>query len=257
MTTSRVMTIPIASIRPAKSNRPLSAEHVRDLAESFSTTTFATAIVVRPIPDDGEYKWEPVAGFHRIEAAKRTEQKELHAIVVEDATDLQLELIQIDENILRREFTPAQEARAMARRKAIYQEQTPGARRGGDRRSKSQVGRMKSFAKATAAATGRSITAINRSVARGDRISAEVLKQVQGTPLESGHFLDRLAKLSPDEQKQLIADGLATTKGPSKDRDQTDVEKDLTRLRRCWDQVCAAAREKFREEITASAPKKK
>lgn len=256
MTTSRVMTIPIAAIKPMKPNRPLSTMHVRDLAESFTTTTFATAVVVRPIPDDGEYKWEPIAGFHRIEAAKRAEQKELHAIVVEGATDLQLELIQIDENILRREFTPVQEAKAMARRKAIYREQTPGARRGGDRRSKSQVGRMKSFAKATAAATGRSITAINRSVARGDRISAEVLKQVQGTPLESGHFLDRLAKLSPDEQKQLIADELAKAKGAPKNGDQDDVEKDLTRLRRCWAQTCVAARDKFREEITASSSKK-
>lgn len=252
---SRVMTIAVSAIKPTRANRPVSRTHVRHLTESFTTTTFASAVVLRPITDDEKYQWEVVAGFHRIEGAKLAEQKEIHAVIIEDATPQQLEIIQLDENLRHRQLTPVQEAKAMARRKAIYQEINPAARRGGDRRSKIQVGSLKSFAKATAAATGRSVTAVNRAVARGDRISAEVLKQLQGTPLETGHFMDRLAKLSPDQQKGLVADELAKAKDASDEDGQDAVEKDLSRLRRCWAQACPEAQKKFLNEITASAKK--
>jgi hypothetical protein len=197
--TSRVATIELAGVRPTKSNRPLSANHVRDLAESFAAGTFATAVIVRPLLTDPQYQFETVACFHRLEAARSTGQTSIHAIVVEDATDAQLELIQLDENLLHRSLTPAQEARAMMRKKVLYQELAPNSRRGGDRKSKDQIGRVAdSFAEATAAATGRSITAINRAAHRGERITPEVLSEVQNTVLETGGFLDRLAKVAPD-----------------------------------------------------------
>lgn len=249
-----VKTIKIDAIKPIKPNRTLSATHVRDLVESFGATAFATAVVVRPISEEGQYSWAPIAGFHRIEAARRSDQTEMHAIVVEDASDLQIELIELDENLLHRPLTPAQEASAMARRKAIYQILNPTSRRGGDRRSKGQIGSLKSFAKATAAATGRSVTAVNRAVVRGDNISAEALKLVQGTPIETGQFLDRLARVSPIEQKQFVTDQLAKADEPPKP--EPDVEGDLVRLRRCWSQSCAEARKKFYNEVTDGLVKK-
>lgn len=253
--TSTVKTIEIAEIEPTKPNRPLSVTHVRDLEQSFGTTAFATAIVVRPITDDSEYKWCVVAGFHRIEAAKHAGKKDVHAIIIEEASDFQLELIEIDENLLHRALTPAQEARAMARRKFLYQQAEPTARRGGDRKSKNRVASLKSFARATAAATGRSATAVNRAVNRGDKISPEALKLVQGTALETGQFLDQLTKLPPDEQKALIASELTGAKAGT-DTNQGGVEKDLKRLRQCWAQACAEARQKFLNEITHSVTKK-
>jgi ParB family chromosome partitioning protein len=147
---TRAQTLKIADIQPAKPNRALSTAHVKDLVESFGATAFASAVVVRPTSQAGEHAWTVVAGFHRVEAARNSGQTEVHAIVVENATDLQLELIQIDENILHRPLTAVQEARALARRKEIYQTLNPATKRGGDRRSNTQHGSLKSFAKATA-----------------------------------------------------------------------------------------------------------
>jgi ParB family chromosome partitioning protein len=250
--TSRIATIEVAEIRPDRGNRPLSSTHVRDLATSFGHTTFATAVVVRPLPDDDKYRWEPVAGFHRIEAARQSGQTQVHAIVIEDANDVQLELIRLHENLLHRPLTPVQEAKAMARTRDIYQMLTPGTRRGGDRRAKTQNAPL-SFADATAAATGRSKSAINRAAARGDQIASDVLNTVQSTALDSGAFLDKLAKVSPIEQRQIVADEL--------DKDDStevapDIDGDLAKLRRAWAQACAEARKQFLNEVAYSKAKK-
>lgn len=156
--TSRAATINVSEIRPSRGNRPLSATHVNHLDTSFGHTTTATALVVKPIVDGGTFKWELVAGFHRFAAILKSGQIEIHVIIVENATDVQLELIRLHENMLHRALTPSQEAKAMARTREIYQMLTPSAKRGGDRRSKTQVGST-SFADKTAAATGRSKTA--------------------------------------------------------------------------------------------------
>jgi ParB-like nuclease domain len=255
MATSSVKTIELKSIKPTKPNRVLSSTHVRDLAASYGATALASAVVVYPNTDGGEYSWVPIAGFHRIEAAKQSGQILVHAIVVEQASDLQLELIQIDENLLHRALTPAQEARAMARRKFIYQELNPSTRRGGDRRSsKAQVGSKKSFASATASATGRSTTAVNRAVTRGDKIADEVLAMVQGTPIETGGLLDRLAKIPADEQEKVVADELAKASEPP--QTVSDVDGDLAKLRRAWAQACPEARKLFVAEVNTSKNKK-
>ncbi|WP_298280526.1 ParB N-terminal domain-containing protein [uncultured Bradyrhizobium sp.] len=251
---TRAQTLKIADIEPAKPNRALSTGHVKDLVESFGATAFASAVVVRPTSQSGEHAWTVVAGFHRVEAARNSGQAEVHAIVVENATDLQLELIQIDENILHWPLTEVQEARALARRKEIYQQLNPATKRGGDRRSNTRAGSLKSFAKATAAATGRSVTAINRAVARADNISESALKMVQGTPIETGSFLDRLAKVPVPEQEAFVANAMAN---PEPTNSGVDVQADLARLRRCWSQSCAEARKIFLAEIGGSLSEKK
>jgi ParB family transcriptional regulator, chromosome partitioning protein len=249
--TTRVQTLKIAEIKESKPTRSVSALHVKDLVASLGSSGFATTIVVRPIVDGGEYKWIVVAGFHRLEAARNAGQIEIHAVIVDDASEIELALIEIDENFLRRPLTKAQEARTLARRKEIYQQLNPAARRGGDRRSpNAQHGSLKSFAAATAAATGRSVTAVNRAVARADKITDNALKLVQGSPIDSGSFLDRLAKLPPAKQESVVAEALAKTNEQPKT--QIDVESDLARLRRCWSQSCADARKKFLAEIGAT-----
>lgn len=253
---SRIATIDVAAIRPDKGNRPLSTKHVRDLATSFGHTTFATAVVVRPTSGEGaaQYQWEAVAGYHRIEAVRQSGQTQVHAIVVEDGTEVQFELIRLHENLLHRPLTPVQEAKAMSRTRDIYQMLTPGSGRGGDRKAaKAQVGPL-AFADATAAATGRSKSAINRAAARGDQIASDVLNQVQGTGLDAGAFLDKLAKVSPVEQRKLVASELE--KGDIPAEAGPDIDGDLAKLRRAWSQACAEARKQFLSEVTNGKTKK-
>lgn len=84
----------------------------------------------------------------------------------------------------------------------------PDARRGGNPRTKAQVEPL-SHADAIAQATGRSKTTVNQVVARWKRITPDVRKLAEGTALETGSLLDRLAKLPDEEQRKLITDGLA------------------------------------------------
>jgi hypothetical protein len=245
--TSRAATINVSEIRPSGGNRPLLASHVNNLDTSFGHTTVATALVVTPIVDV-TFKWEIVAGFHRFAAILKSEQVEIHVIIVEDATEVQLELIRLHENLLHRPLSPSQEAKAMARTREIYQMLAPSAKRGGDRRSKAQIG-SKSFADKTAAATGRSKTAINRAASRGEQVASDVLKTIEGTALDSGAFLDKLAKVSPVDQRKLVADELAPKDRPTEVR--RDVEGDIVRLRRAWTQACSEARERFLAEVTS------
>jgi ParB family chromosome partitioning protein len=177
---------------------------------------------------------------------------EINAVIVEDATPDQIELARIDENLLHRPLTPSAEAKALLRRKQIFQKIFPQAKRGGDRRSiasKSQVGRPKNFAAATAAATGRSERSINRATARGENIADSVLSKVSGSKLDNGAFLDELAVLGPDEQEQMVEERMALTDGPEALTSEAAIQNDLRRLNAAWAAASAQARARFISQI--------
>jgi hypothetical protein len=77
-----------------------------------------------------------------------------------DGDALHAELAEIDENLIRANLTPAQEAQAIDRRKAIYVEMHPETQNGGDRRGPDRkVCELKNadrFTEATHKATGKS-----------------------------------------------------------------------------------------------------
>lgn len=76
---------------------------------------------------------------------------------------------------------------------------------------------------------------------------------VQGTPIETGGLLDRLAKIPVDEQKTVVADELAKASDPPKT--VPDVDGDLAKLRRAWTQACPEARKLFVAEVNTSKNK--
>ena len=66
------------------------------------------------------------------------------------------ELAEIDENLIRSQFTPAQEASAIFRRKAIYEELHPDTRHGANQHTRGDCNlQTPSFVEATASATGK------------------------------------------------------------------------------------------------------
>jgi ParB family transcriptional regulator, chromosome partitioning protein len=111
--------------------------------------------------------------------------------------DLLFELTEIDENISRANLSTAEQAIAVARRKAIYEELHPGtshrapgvSRQIGDTRERSENER---FTAATAVATGKAERNIQRAAARGEAFGDD-LGAVTGTSLDKGVERDALA----------------------------------------------------------------
>lgn len=113
---------------------------------------------------------------------------------------------EIDENLARAELTPAQTAEHTARRKELWERKAAGTTRSTSLKDGRSAGpqHARGFAAETAQSIGRSKQDINRAVARGEKIAPDVLKAVQGTKLDTGTALDRLARLPVQEQRKAV-----------------------------------------------------
>src|SRR5262245_3297339 len=100
------------------------------LTESMSAVGLLYPIHVRW--EGGHYKL--ISGYHRLKAAKQLKWDAIPAyIFTGDA--LEAELIEIDENLIRKELTAAERSQHLARRKEIYEAAHPETKHGGDRKS--------------------------------------------------------------------------------------------------------------------------
>jgi ParB family chromosome partitioning protein len=100
----------------------------------------------------------------------------------------------------------AQEASAIFRRKAIYEELHPETKAGTAGATSRWGGKddaTANFAAATADATGKAERTVRLAAARGEALGDD-LGAVTGTSLDKGVELDALAKLPKDERKGLI-----------------------------------------------------
>ena len=202
------MIIPLELIVPADYARPISEVAVESLMQSIERLGLLQPIIVvaakinRGALCDG---WRIVAGHHRVEAHRRLGRNSIEATVMANASPLETELIEIDENLCRAELTPAQRAAAIKRRKQIWEALHPSSNSGtSDSTIHETAGRPKSFAAETAAVSGMTKQAINRQVARAEALGDD-LAAVAGTSLDKGVELDALKALPVAERKALIA----------------------------------------------------
>lgn len=113
-------------------------------------------------------------------------------------------LTEIDENLIRRDLTPAQRAKLVAKRKAAYEAVHPETGRPGARSHHyRQNGGNASFAKDTAIKSGKPLRSIERDITRGRKLGPD-LDRVAGTSLDKGAELDALAALSPESRAPII-----------------------------------------------------
>lgn len=200
--------VDIAACRPSPAARPIKPMHVEMLARSIRDLGLLQPIVVRKI--DGGFEVE--AGLHRLEAFRALGRKAIPAIVRDD-DDLRAELALIDENLIRNDYSPAERASAIARRKAIYEALHPATKHGGARQqegSSRQIGDLSEenserFTEATAKAVGQSERSIQREAARGEAIGEAALAKVARTSLDKGEELDALAKLKKEAPEKCDA----------------------------------------------------
>jgi len=178
--------------------RQLVAEKVQELAESIKELGLLQPIVVTKDK-------KLIAGFHRLEACKLLGWQEIYCIIRE-YDELEAELAEIDENLIRAELTVLERAEHLRRRKEIYEAKHPEARRpqGGRRPKNSEI--ISPFSEATATKLGVSPRTIQQEVQIAEKLADDVKEAIRGTPLEdSKKDLLELARKSQEEQKKTVA----------------------------------------------------
>ncbi|MFT9018004.1 ParB/RepB/Spo0J family partition protein [Acetobacter malorum] len=161
---SAVVSIPLADIDVGERLRGVDDDAAAVIAASMQEQGQRTPIEVRKVGK----RYRLIAGAHRMRALALAGIDTAFAVIVK-ADDLQAQLLEIDENICRRELSPLDKATFLARRKEVYEELHPETKHGGDRKSDqvdSLVHLIPSFTEATAQKLGFDARSIRRSVAR-------------------------------------------------------------------------------------------
>jgi ParB-like chromosome segregation protein Spo0J len=206
-----VTTLPIELLRRRADARKLNDSALAGMAESIEEIGLINPIRVRRV---GE-AYEVIAGSHRFAACDLAGLQNIPCIIVKD-DDLHAELAMIDENLMRNELSASDRASSTARRKAIYLELHPetghGANLKGDGVAKIATPESERFTAATAKATGQSERAVQLHAERGEKVIDEALSLIRGTRLDRGVYLDKLKKLSPNDQVHAVKRDLAQEK---------------------------------------------
>jgi len=194
-----------------------------------------------------------VAGAHRLEAARRLGWTSIRCVVAPSAEEDNLKLVEIDENLIRNDLSPAERAIHIQARKDIYERLYPETKQGANasdaakvrwKKEKAQNAagdlidtdaerklcaphapddlaeeRPEAFTADTVKKTGRSKRSVETDSSRARSVPA--LEKVVGTSLDKGEEIDALAKLSPEKQSELIERAASGQKVSAK----TEVKK--------------------------------
>lgn len=235
----------MSEVYPNDHGRSVQQNIVSALAESLRDIGLKTPISVRKVLKVADGRdidaYQIVAGHHRYEAALKLNWKEIDAFVVTDS-DIDSQLWEIDENLIRAELTPAQEAEHMARRKVLWASKTSVA----TCNTSGRISRHKEFATATAESTGVNRSTVHRATSRGEKIAPDVLRDVQGTKLDTGASLDKLAKLPIREQRKAVSQ----VRLPDEPLNEFEaIQKQIAALMAAWNKAATEAREQFLARI--------
>jgi ParB-like chromosome segregation protein Spo0J len=213
--------------------RQIIPQKVDDLAESIKARGLLQPIVIRPKTDAG---YPLIAGNHRLAALKKLrdagEKLPDDMFRVQDMTETEAQLAEIDENLRRAELSPAEVAMHAARRKELYlklnpktgQGKAPGKKGGG----KAKGAGVASFAVSAAEAQDKSKRQVQQEVARGEKLAA-VLPDIIRTSLDRPGELDALMQMKEEDRTALVArakagENVSATKKPPKPKVKTETK---------------------------------
>jgi ParB family chromosome partitioning protein len=256
-----VLSIPLDQIDVGERLRAIDDDYVALIAASMAERGQDTPIIVTGPQADGRYRL--VAGGHRVAAANASGWAEIAAKVVE-ADDLQAKLIEIDENLVRRELSALDRAVFLAERKAVYEALHPSTKHGGQRgkvKSQSSATWSERFSSATAKKLGLSERSIQAAVARA-AIPADVRAMIASLPIaDSGAELDKLATLDPQLQREVarrlggdtrtVAAALHAINGAPRAGAAAEATKQHAALMSAWRKAGKAARRRFIDYLVA------
>ena len=198
---SEIVEFPIDEVIVGDRAMALVPAAVESLIESIEAVGLLHAVTV----DEGGHL---IAGLHRLEAAKRLGWSTIPAHVIEGDA-VQLELVEIDENLIRAELTVLERAENLVRRRDLYESLHPEARHGhgpGRGNAGPQVRRPLGFARATSTVTGQSTSTIRRHLKIAGDLPSDVRDLIRHTPVADN--LKELRKLSqlPVHEQQRVAE---------------------------------------------------
>ena len=206
----RVLPIDVAAIRSPRRLRGVDAAAVASLAESISTIGLQSPIVVKKHPDDPGLLLL-VAGAHRLEAVRSLGWQQIEALVVE-GSDNEMRLIEVAENLIRKDLTALDRARFLSEHKRLCARLGQITPRGGDRKSAdysrqraSRPDPTPSWVDETAQQVGLSPQSIHRAIRIADGIPDDLASALAETPIahrESDLF--RLAQMPAAAKKRAL-----------------------------------------------------
>jgi ParB family transcriptional regulator, chromosome partitioning protein len=167
-----------------------------------------------------------VAGRNRLEAHKRCGCEVISArVITSDAPEIvrAVQLIEIDENLNRRELSPALRRSLTKQRKALYEEEYPETKRGsaGGRakarkgaKSQNATEQTPAFIDAHAKQTGRHRTTIARGISEAEKIGDDVMRKIIGTSLDKKSEITALAAMDEQERQEFKVSQLINPRTP-------------------------------------------
>ncbi len=195
----------VSDIRIGEHRRTIDPKKVEALAKSIEDIGLQTPITVWTAGHDGAgySAVHLVAGLHRLEAYKKIGIKLIEAFRTSGG-ELDRDLWQIDENLMRSDLTAGERASHTSRRgKIIKARKKLSAKLANNSKSGPKDTGQVEFVAETAAMTMKSIRAVARDKRRGDLIAPDVMESIKDTPAyKIGVELDALASLRSSEQQR-------------------------------------------------------
>ena len=168
-----------------------------------------------------------VAGARRLAACKSLGWTEIEANIVE-LYDLDIELAEIDENLIRMELTALDRAEQRERRKWIYEQKYPGSEQEG--RPQKNAEKVSTFADDAAEKTNQTSRTVRADVAIARGIPEKLREEIRGTDMEdSREDLRALARVKDDPVAQKKAVKAVQTGEAKNLRDALKTDKPPTR----------------------------
>lgn len=238
------------AIRMPQRLRRVDEAWVEALAASIERNGLQQPIQVACGPDGG---FRLVAGAHRYAAVQWLGRDTIAAQVI-DVTDDEARLLEIDENLFRRELSYYDRAKFLAERQAVWERLHPETKRGvaggkaRQRKEGAPATAMIAFAGSAAERVGLSERSIQEAVKLWRDLSDETKHLVENSPslADNGAFLKRIAALPRAEQLGAVQAHLS----PAGEQPESDpVQAQFERLIKAWGRAGEKARAQFLRHV--------
>ena len=177
--------IPIDQIAATGRLRPASEPHVEALMASILRGAgsglghdgLREPVEVRPLdePDGEGHRYALISGLHRLEACRRLERESIAAVIYQ-VGELEAQLLEVEENLVRADLTALDRALHVKRVREMFEAAYGEVTRGGDQR-----GTMPLWSEAAQERLGLSGDALKRSLRIANALQPEVVERLRGT----------------------------------------------------------------------------